>query len=460
MKNDVLRIVYLEAENVKRLKAVRIRPDKTLVRIEGQNAAGKSSVLDAIAAALGGGKWNPDEPIRKGAKKARVVVDLDEIRVVRHWTPTRTYLDVTPKGGGPGSELSSPQAVLDKLVGDLMFDPLGFIQMKPVDQVAQLKRLAGLDFEDLDVERAALFTERTGVNRDGKAADTRAGTPVSKPKSLEGIDTGKLAADYEAALEHNRRHDGMIQAAKAAEVEVAHAERQRQETQKQVPEADAEYTRRAEEIQEQLVTLGRQYKEQCEQLTEQVRESEEQHKRKVEDSARLKREADAAKVIEVGSLGEQMEQAKRHNDAIGAYQGYMERRAEADKLAKQSDELTAKIDSLDDEKRTTLSEAKFPVEGLSFDADGVAFNGIPLSQASSAEQLRIGVAIGLAQKPRARIMLCRNGSLLDEASLQALHDVAVEFDAQVFVERVAEEASPSAVFIEDGEVVEPETATA
>ena len=45
-----LRIISLEAENVKRLKAVRIRPDKTVVMIEGKNEAGKSSVLDAIAA--------------------------------------------------------------------------------------------------------------------------------------------------------------------------------------------------------------------------------------------------------------------------------------------------------------------------------------------------------------------------------------------------------------------------
>lgn len=460
MKNGVLRIVYLQAENVKRLKAVRIRPDKTLVRIEGRNAAGKSSVLDAIAAALGGGKWNPDKPIREGAKKARVVVDLDEIKVVRHWTPTRTYLDVTPKGGGPGSELPSPQAILDKLMGDLTFDPLGFVEMKPVEQISQLKRLAGLDFAKLDEQRAALFTERTTVTRDGKAAEARVGTPINKPKSLEPIDISKLASDYEDALAHNRRRNEMERIAQDAEREVVASQLHGPDVQSQISEATSQYKRRCQDLQEQLRIAQEEYERQRQQLQEQLREAEAQHDQKVKDFAKLSAEADAVKLVEVGSLSEQMEQAKQHNDAITAYHGYVQRQSEADKLAASSEALTGQIEKLDEQKQTMLAEATFPVEGLAFDAEGVLFNGIPLSQASSAEQLRIGVIIGLTQKPRARIMLCRNGSLLDNDSLQCLHDIAEEFDAQVFVERVAEEASPSAVFIEDGEVVETAEPTA
>jgi recombinational DNA repair ATPase RecF len=39
---------------VKRLRAVTIRPDGSLVQISGRNAQGKTSVLDAIEMALGG----------------------------------------------------------------------------------------------------------------------------------------------------------------------------------------------------------------------------------------------------------------------------------------------------------------------------------------------------------------------------------------------------------------------
>lgn len=456
MTDSVLRIVYLQAENVKRLKAVRIRPDKTLVRIEGQNAAGKSSVLDAIAAALGGGKWNPDKPIREGTRKAKVLIDLDEIVVERRWTATGTYLGITSKSG---ATLPSPQAVLDKLMGDLTFDPLGFIQMKPADQVSQLKRLAGLDFDELDAQRAALFTDRTNVNRDGKAADARVGTPANKPQSLEPIDTSKLAADYSAALEHNRKRDAMLQLATNAESEIGYAAQRSNDIATQIAECDAQHKRRCDDLQEQLRAAEGQYETRCLQLQEHLCEAQSQEKQHIDNSARLKGEVDAVKPIEVANLGDQMEHAKGLNEAIAAHQEYERRRKEADLLAASAAELTEKIEALDTQKQETLAAAKFPVDGLTFDADGVSFKGIPLTQASSAEQLRIGVAIGLAQKPRARIMLCRNGSLLDNDSLQQLHDIAEEFDAQVFVERVAEEASPNAVFIEDGEVVETADAT-
>ena len=49
-----LQILKLEAENVKRLKAVAIRPHGSVVKVGGKNGQGKSSTLDAIMYALGG----------------------------------------------------------------------------------------------------------------------------------------------------------------------------------------------------------------------------------------------------------------------------------------------------------------------------------------------------------------------------------------------------------------------
>ena len=55
-----VKIVNLEAENVKRIKAVQIVPAETgLTVIGGNNGQGKTSVLDSIAWALGGEKYRP-----------------------------------------------------------------------------------------------------------------------------------------------------------------------------------------------------------------------------------------------------------------------------------------------------------------------------------------------------------------------------------------------------------------
>ena len=48
-----MKIIKLQAENIKKLRAIEISPDGPVVKITGKNAAGKSTVLDSISWALG-----------------------------------------------------------------------------------------------------------------------------------------------------------------------------------------------------------------------------------------------------------------------------------------------------------------------------------------------------------------------------------------------------------------------
>ena len=140
--ND-LTILQLTAENVKRLHAVDIKPDGSLVIIGGRNAQGKSSVLDSIEFALGGDP-SAKMPVRRGEANARVVVNLGEIVVKRTFTAAGgTSLVVT---NADGQKQSSPQTILDKLTGALTFDPLAFSRQKPAAQAETLRALVGLDF--------------------------------------------------------------------------------------------------------------------------------------------------------------------------------------------------------------------------------------------------------------------------------------------------------------------------
>ena len=63
-----MKINKLEIENVKRVKAVRLEPAADgLTIIGGNNRQGKTSVLDAIAWALGGDRFRPSQPQREGS---------------------------------------------------------------------------------------------------------------------------------------------------------------------------------------------------------------------------------------------------------------------------------------------------------------------------------------------------------------------------------------------------------
>ena len=74
-----MKVIGLEIENIKAIKAVTIHPAVCgPVIIGGANGAGKTATLDAIAMALGGEKLVPKEPIRHGEDHGRVAVDLGE----------------------------------------------------------------------------------------------------------------------------------------------------------------------------------------------------------------------------------------------------------------------------------------------------------------------------------------------------------------------------------------------
>ena len=198
-----MKIIELQAENVKRLKAVEIRPDGTVQVIGGNNAQGKSSVLDAIWLALGGGKASKDTPvpIREGQDHASVRLDLGDLVVTRTWTKKGTNLKVE---SADGAAYRSPQSMLDALVGQLSFDPLAFTRLSPKEQREALLDLVDLGDVDLDAiaaERADLYQQRTDVGRQGKSIGD-----VEIDDSLPAEETSAvdLINEIQALEAHNR----------------------------------------------------------------------------------------------------------------------------------------------------------------------------------------------------------------------------------------------------------------
>ena len=135
-----LRILRFQAENFKRLKVVSITPHGNMIQLTGANGSGKSSVLDAIYAALAGKGAAPTVPIREGEESAVITLDLGRIKVTRRFTEHNTSLVVESEDG---AVFPSPQTMLDKLVGSLTFDPLEFTRLSAKEQRAALGKLAG-----------------------------------------------------------------------------------------------------------------------------------------------------------------------------------------------------------------------------------------------------------------------------------------------------------------------------
>ena len=101
-----VKITALEAENVKRIKAVALTPSPTgLTLVGGNNNQGKTSVLDALAWALGGDRFRPDAAQRDGAvAPAHLKVKLSNGVVVERKgkNSTLTVTNCTDRGNWEG----------------------------------------------------------------------------------------------------------------------------------------------------------------------------------------------------------------------------------------------------------------------------------------------------------------------------------------------------------------------
>ena len=120
-------------------------------------------------------------------------------------------------------------------------------------------------------------------------------------------------------------------------------------------------------------------------------------------------------------------------------------------LCDESTHLSSVIDDVDKEKKKKIAESDIPIAGLDFDEKGVRFNGAPFSQASESDKLRIGMALAMAQNPKLRICLVRNGYALDAGNMERLAALAAEHDVQVWCERI--EDKHMGFTIHEGEVM-------
>src|SRR5262245_7317933 len=203
-----LEILELEAENIKRIVAVRIRPDGKVVEITGKNAQGKTSVLDSILWAIAGARHIQSQPIRKGQNSGRIRLDLGEVIVKRTFTKneetgdTETKLTVEQVNG---AKFNHPQTLLASFMDALTFDPLAFARAEPKEQFNQLRRFVpDVDFEQIERENKRDFDDRTAANRRAREAKDAAAQIVGRPDTPnDPLDEAALVGELERAGKHN-----------------------------------------------------------------------------------------------------------------------------------------------------------------------------------------------------------------------------------------------------------------
>jgi predicted nucleic acid-binding Zn-ribbon protein len=282
--------------------------------------------------------------------------------------------------------------------------------MDPKKQSEVLKQLVGLDFGVVDARQKRLFDNRTDINRQGKAAKATLDSMIRhKDAPDKGVSVDDLGKEFQAAIDHNHKIETALDEFKCKSAELAKLEE--------------EVGRLRIEVEKRQRNIGG-YGEKID--TEQIS-------------------------LKIGT-------ADSNNSKVRDNKQYDHLDKEVRGLRTESQSLSQQMADIESKKASALANADFPVEGLSIGEDAVEFEDIPFDQCSTAQKIRISVAIGLATNPKLRILLVREGSLLDENNLAMIAKMADEADAQIWLEKVGR-GSECTVILEDGSIVESEVSS-
>mgnify|MGYP001593832813 CR=1 FL=1 len=420
-----MKIIRFQAENFKKLKAVEITPEGNVITITGKNAAGKSSVLDAIWATLCGGSAMPARPLRDGAESGFVELDLGDYVVRRTFTDAGTT-GLTLKSAD-GAKYSSPQTVLNGIMGTFTFNPVEFldakdkralllktIELKPdwndwMDVMGEPPETIGDALAFIEATRKEKYAERTDINRerDRLKKSLETASVGYEPVIGEPVSLNALIAERDAAQANNR----------AIETANNSADELRRDIERLRAALDGAEKQLA--VTEKIIATSQ--PSDVASITARISTSEQSNRRIIEGRAREK---------QIGQMGTEL--ARAESQAIRA-----------------GEILTF----IDDFKCETLDAAEMPVPGIGFDLDGNAtLDGIPFEQCSGAQKLKTAIAIAIKANPKLRVMRIENGEKFDTDSLKIIAAMAQENNYQIWLEFV-DESGKVGIYIEDGSVV-------
>lgn len=404
---EPVKINELLIENVKRVKAVQFEPSADgLTIIGGRNGQGKTSVLDAIAWALGGNNYKPSVPERDGAlMPPNLHIELSNGLIVERKGKNSTLKVTDPNGNKSGQQL------LNEFVSTLALDLPKFINGSDKDKADSLLKILGIGdvLEQLDTKENQLYAQRTEVgriaDRKKKAADEM---PMYPNVPKEPVSATELIKEQQEILARNGENEQKRQNA-------ARYERMLAEAQIAFDEAKA-----ALQKAEQDCLTAR-------------KSAEDLHD---ESTAELEKN-----LAEIEAL----------NIKIRANSTKEAAEVEANNLQQEYDGLTEQIESVREERNKLLDSAELPLPGLSVKDGKLIYNNMPWDGMSGSDQLKVATAIVRKLNPQCGFVLMDKLEQMDLETLQEFGAWLKQEGLQVIATRVST-GDECSIIIEDGMV--------
>ena len=407
-----VKIMALEAENVKRIKAVALTPSPTgLTLVGGNNNQGKTSVLDALAWALGGDRFRPDAAQRDGAvAPAHLKVKLSNGVVVERKGKNSTLTVTDPTGRRSGQQL------LNAFIEPLALDLPRFMEASDKEKADILLRIIGIGTElhTRDLEIKALYDKRTFTGQLAAQKKHFAEELISYPDAPEEpVSASDLIRQQQEILARNGENQRLRQNLAGLEEKarvLADRRTQLEQTLALLFTQAMDASKTAEQLQDESTA----------ELEASIRDIEETN-RKVRAN---------------------LEKSRAEDEAVQDDSEYKR--------------LTEQIAQKRADRMALLNGADLPLRGLSVEDGALTYKGKHWRDMSGSDQLRVAAAIVRRLNPDCGFVLLDKLEQMDMTTLQEFSAWLEAEHLQAIATRVST-GSECQIIIEDGMVKDAET---
>lgn len=410
-----VKINKLEIENVKRVKAVTIEPTSNgLTILGGNNNQGKTSVLDAIAWALGGNKYKPSKPARDGSMNPPTLrLELSNGLIVERKGKNSDLKVTDPSGQKAGQQL------LDSFVEELALNLPKFIESSSKDKANTLLQIIGVGEKlwELDRKEEQLYNERRTI---GQIADQKKKYAAEQPQYPEAPNELVSIAD----LIHE---------------------------QQEIIARNGENAKKRQN-RENIVNSLHLSEARLKQLKEQLAQEEATHESLMSDYIAANKSIEDLVDESTDEIESSIANIEEINRKVRANLDKEKAEEDAKQYGSQYDQLTKEIQDVRDERTSLLDSADLPLPGLSVEDGELVFEGQKWDNMSGSQQLRVATAIVRKLKPECGFVLLDKLEQMDIPTLTEFGKWLESEGLQAIATRVSS-GEECQIIIEDGYVV-------
>lgn len=398
-------ISSLEFENVKRIKAVKLEPSPTgLTVIGGRNNQGKTSVIDALAWAVGGDKYKPSQAQRDGSViPPSLHVELSNGIIVERKGKNSSLKVIDPRGQRGGQQL------LNSFIETFALDLPKFMNSTAKEKADILLKIIGVGdrLYALEQKESQLYNSRHAIGQiaDQKAKFAREMT-IYPDVPNEIVSASELIRQQQEILARNGENQRKRQMKEQYDREFEEAR-----------QALDEAKRRFAQAQENARTAAKS----VENLTD-------------ESTAELEKNISDIEIVNA-KIRANLDREKAEEEAKGYSNQYAA--------------LSEEIEAVRKEKYDLLNNADLPLKGLSVDDGELTYKGQKWDNMSGSEQLRVSTAIVRRLNPECGFVLLDK---LEQMDIETLREFGAWLESeglQAIATRVSS-GDECSVIIEDG----------